>query len=137
MRTVRALTSQGSFIASTTKLTPLITGARSLSHCRHSTGSVAPLIENINAVCFYKSREIPILYGGRASWTRPRPIAGAGCVRPRLLLLPPAGPLLMSGGRTCTEQTNDISVGDNTCYSYRTIKHRLATRSLRLCLCSK
>jgi hypothetical protein len=34
------------------------------------------------------------------SWSVPRPIPGAGCVRPKLLLLP-GGPLLLTGGRLC------------------------------------
>ena len=48
------------------------------------------------------------------SWTLPRPISGAGCVRPRLLLLQPAGPLLMSGGRLCTEDTVDTFLWVNS-----------------------
>jgi hypothetical protein len=38
-----------------------------------------------------------------ATWSKPRPIEGAGCVRPRLKRLP-SGPLLLSGGRLCIEK---------------------------------
>jgi hypothetical protein len=38
-----------------------------------------------------------------ASWSKPRVIDGASCVRPRLKRLP-SGPLLLSGGRMCVEQ---------------------------------
>ena len=38
-----------------------------------------------------------------ATWSKPRPIKSAGCVRPRLKRLP-SGPLLLSGGRLCVEQ---------------------------------
>ena len=41
------------------------------------------------------------------SWGVPSPIAGAGCARPRLHKLA-GGPLLMSGGRLCTENTTDL-----------------------------
>ena len=37
------------------------------------------------------------------TWSQPRPIPGAGSVRPRLLLLE-SGALVLSGGRMCTEQ---------------------------------
>jgi hypothetical protein len=42
------------------------------------------------------------------SWTVPRPIVGAGCARPRLRLLEPDGPLLLSGGRLCVENTTGL-----------------------------
>jgi hypothetical protein len=42
------------------------------------------------------------------SWTPPRPIHGAGCARPRLRLLEPDGPLLLSGGRLCVENTTGL-----------------------------
>ena len=38
---------------------------------------------------------------GGKQWSSPRPIPGAGCVRPKLLLLPGGGPLLLLGGRLC------------------------------------
>ena len=39
-----------------------------------------------------------------ASWSKPRPIEGAGCVRPRLKRLP-SGALFLSGGRLgCIER---------------------------------
>ena len=44
------------------------------------------------------------------SWSEPKPIPGAGCVRPRLLQLPNNGPLLLSGGRLCTENVTDAFV---------------------------
>ena len=53
---------------------------------------------------------------GGASWSPPRPIHGAGCARPRLLSLGKAGkaaPLLLSGGRLCTENTTDLSLWVN------------------------
>ena len=37
-----------------------------------------------------------------ASWTKPKPIDGAGCVLPRLHNLP-SGPLILTGGRLCVE----------------------------------
>ena len=37
-----------------------------------------------------------------ASWTKPKPIDGAGCVLPRLHSLP-SGPLILTGGRLCVE----------------------------------
>jgi hypothetical protein len=39
-------------------------------------------------------------YDGGLSWSKPRPIPGVGCVRPRLLRLD-SGALLLSGGRLC------------------------------------
>lgn len=42
------------------------------------------------------------------SWSLPRPIPGAGCARPRLMLMEPHGPLLLSGGRLCVENTTGI-----------------------------
>ena len=50
---------------------------------------------------------------GGASWSPPRPIHGAGCARPRLLSLGKAAPLLLSGGRLCTENTTDLSLWVN------------------------
>eukprot|EP01043_Picozoa_sp_COSAG02_P063037 COSAG02_NODE_8836_length_2426_cov_2.305544_2_plen_435_part_00 len=47
------------------------------------------------------------------SWSRPKPIAGAGCARPRLLSLGTAKPVLMSGGRLCVENTTDLSLWVN------------------------
>ena len=44
------------------------------------------------------------------SWTTARPIEGAGCARPKLLLLEPAGPLILSGGRICMEKTSDMFI---------------------------
>jgi hypothetical protein len=41
------------------------------------------------------------------SWTRPRPIEGTGCARPRLMRLS-GGPLLLSGGRLCVENMTGI-----------------------------
>ena len=49
-----------------------------------------------------------------SSWTAPRPIHGAGCARPRLLRLEPSGPLLMSGGRLCVENTTGIFLWVNS-----------------------
>ena len=46
------------------------------------------------------------------SWTRPAPMPGMGCARPRLKRLP-AGPLLLSGGRDCLAKTVDISLWMN------------------------
>lgn len=43
-----------------------------------------------------------------SSWTVPRQIHGAGCARPRLIRIEPSGPLLMSGGRLCVENTTGI-----------------------------
>ena len=43
-----------------------------------------------------------------ASWSLPRPIPGAGCARPRLMLMAPHGPLLLSGGRLCVENVTGI-----------------------------
>ena len=40
------------------------------------------------------------------------PIPGAGCARPRLLKLA-GGPLILSGGRLCVEDTDDISIWVN------------------------
>jgi hypothetical protein len=46
------------------------------------------------------------------SFTRPAPIAGTGCVRPKLLVLSdPATPLIMAGGRLCTENKVESSYG--------------------------
>ena len=42
------------------------------------------------------------------SWTRPSPLTGMGCARPRLKRLP-RGPLLLSGGRDCVAKTVDVS----------------------------
>jgi hypothetical protein len=47
------------------------------------------------------------------TWSLPEPIAGAGCVRPKLLSLGANAPLLMSGGRLCVENTTDISLWVN------------------------
>eukprot|EP01052_Picozoa_sp_SAG31_P000843 SAG31_NODE_26_length_32985_cov_39.054096_8_plen_923_part_00 len=47
------------------------------------------------------------------SFSKPVPVMGAGCVRPRLLFLMPKGPLLMSGGRNCVDETVDISLWIN------------------------
>ena len=44
---------------------------------------------------------------GGHHWSAPRPIPGAGCVRPKLLLLPGGGPLLLLGGRLCKELNLD------------------------------
>lgn len=41
------------------------------------------------------------------SWSRPNPINGTGCARPRLRRLT-AGPLLMTGGRLCVENTTGL-----------------------------
>ena len=43
-----------------------------------------------------------------ATWTRPSPLTGMGCARPRLKRLP-RGPLLLSGGRDCVAKTVDVS----------------------------
>lgn len=48
------------------------------------------------------------------SWSLPRPIHGAGCARPRLLKIEPKGPLLMSGGRLCVENTTGIFLWVNS-----------------------
>ena len=47
-----------------------------------------------------------------ATWSRAVPIAGAGCARPKLLKLA-GGPLVLSGGRLCIENTDDISIWVN------------------------
>lgn len=52
---------------------------------------------------FYSARSSD---GGR-SWSKPAPMQGLGCVRPKLLLLDD-GALLLAGGRMCVEQTKDI-----------------------------
>jgi hypothetical protein len=52
---------------------------------------------------FYSSRSSD---GGR-SWSKASPMQGLGCVRPKLLLLN-NGPLLLTGGRLCVENTKDI-----------------------------
>jgi hypothetical protein len=52
---------------------------------------------------FYSARSSN---GGR-SWSKPSPMPGLGCVRPRLLLLDD-GPLLLTGGRLCVENTKDV-----------------------------
>jgi hypothetical protein len=41
------------------------------------------------------------------SWSALRQVTGAGCARPRLMRLP-SGPLLLSGGRVCVENTTGI-----------------------------
>eukprot|EP01052_Picozoa_sp_SAG31_P011730 SAG31_NODE_671_length_12940_cov_4.703606_2_plen_1249_part_00 len=46
---------------------------------------------------------------GGTTWTRLRSIPRLGCVRPRLLMLSPTGPLLLSGGRACNQPA---TVGD-------------------------
>eukprot|EP01052_Picozoa_sp_SAG31_P041686 SAG31_NODE_6389_length_2035_cov_1.978306_1_plen_233_part_10 len=43
------------------------------------------------------------------TWGPAVPIKGAGCARPRLLKLR-GGPLVLSGGRLCVEDTDDISI---------------------------
>jgi len=43
------------------------------------------------------------------TWTPMRKLPAMGCVRPRLLMLSPAGPLVLSGGRACNRPK---SVGD-------------------------
>lgn len=45
--------------------------------------------------------------GGR-SWSTPRPITGAGCVRPHLLSFGSAGGLVLSGGRICVENQTGL-----------------------------
>jgi hypothetical protein len=52
---------------------------------------------------FYSARSSD---GGR-SWSKPSPMQGLGCVRPKLLLLD-NGPLLLAGGRLCVENTKDV-----------------------------
>lgn len=52
---------------------------------------------------FYSARSSD---GGR-SWSKPSPMQGLGCVRPKLLLLDD-GPLMLTGGRLCVENTKDI-----------------------------
>ena len=52
-------------------------------------------------------------YNQGKDWTKAVPIKGAGCARPRLLKLA-AGPLLLSGGRLCVEDTDDISMWLNS-----------------------
>ena len=42
-----------------------------------------------------------------ASWSKPVRVPGAGCVRPRLLQIED-GPLVLSGGRFCNNDTTDI-----------------------------
>lgn len=44
---------------------------------------------------------------GGLTWTTPRPMEGTGCARPKLLRLSD-GPLLLSGGRLCVENTTGI-----------------------------
>ena len=44
-----------------------------------------------------------------STWTPMRKMPAMGCVRPRLLMLSPAGPLVLSGGRACNRPK---SVGD-------------------------
>ena len=64
----------------------------------------------------YRYYASSISTSGGASWSPPRPIHGAGCARPRLLSLGKAGkaaPLLLSGGRLCTENTTDLSLWVN------------------------
>ena len=39
------------------------------------------------------------------SWSQATPLAGTGCVRPRLLSLGPGAPMLLAGGRLCSEKT--------------------------------
>lgn len=43
---------------------------------------------------------------GGSTWTRPAPLPGVGCVRPKLLLVPGA-PLILSAGRNCVDGTRD------------------------------
>ena len=49
-------------------------------------------------------------YDGGLSWSKPRPIPGVGCVRPRLLRLD-SGALLLSGGRLCPSLVGDGTGG--------------------------
>ena len=44
---------------------------------------------------------------GGLTWSKPIQMQGLGCVRPKLLLLND-GPLLLTGGRLCVENTKDI-----------------------------
>jgi hypothetical protein len=44
---------------------------------------------------------------GGLSWTPPKPMEGAGCVRPKLKLLA-SGPLLLTGGRLCVEDAQGV-----------------------------
>ena len=61
----------------------------------------------------YRYYASSISTNGGISWSHPRPIAGAGCARPRLLSLGPGKPLLLSGGRLCVENTTDLSLWVN------------------------
>ena len=47
------------------------------------------------------------------SWTKPTLIAGAGCVRPKLLTLS-GGAVLLSGGRECYANRTDVSLWSAT-----------------------
>jgi hypothetical protein len=44
---------------------------------------------------------------GGVSWSAPKSMDGAGCVRPKLKLLP-SGPLLLTGGRLCVEESQGV-----------------------------
>ena len=68
-------------------------------------GSCATPVPNVSHYAEYTY--VTSTTGGR-TWSTPKPVKGAGCVRPRLLQLPHAGPTLLSGGRLCTERVNDI-----------------------------
>ena len=45
-----------------------------------------------------------------ATWDKMTPIEGTGCARPRLLSLGPGKPMLISGGRMCTENMTGLFV---------------------------
>ena len=50
---------------------------------------------------------------GGQSWSTPRPIHGAGCVRPHLLSFGSAGGLVLSGGRICVENRTGLYIWHN------------------------
>ena len=49
------------------------------------------------------------------TWSAPAPIAGVGCVRPRMLKLPGNGPLLLTGGRLCEDLVPNTSFAGHGC----------------------
>ena len=58
----------------------------------------------------YRYYASSISTSGGLHWSAPRPMHGAGCVRPKLLSLGPSAPVLLSGGRLCVENTTDVDV---------------------------
>jgi hypothetical protein len=69
-------------------------------------GNVPPALRNANYTD-YRSYAASFSTNNGVSWTTPKAIKGTGCARPRLMRLL-GGPLLLSGGRLCTENMTGI-----------------------------